>query len=249
MRIDQSYLGVTGVGETIERRLWREGATHWDEFDERYVGPTRAEAIRAYIDDGREALDAEDVHHFRDSLPSASTWRLYETFPDRVCFLDIETTGLDPHTSVVTTVSVCYDGNTRTLVRGDDLTADALQVALQPHDILVTFNGKRFDVPFLEQEFGLSIDVVHLDLLYPCRRLGLTGGLEAVETALGLDRTGPDISGADAVRLWREYERGRDGALETLISYNRDDTEVMVEVVDQVTTALHEEVFVSEDSP
>ena len=110
-------------------------------------------------------------------------------------------------------------------------------------DLLVTFNGARFDVPFLEQSFDLSLEYPHLDLLYPCRQIGLDGGLKAIERTIGLERDRPDVSGEDAVRLWREYERGDEGALETLVSYNREDAVNLRTLADTVTERLHADVF------
>ena len=104
--------------------------------------------------------------------------------------------------------------------------------------MLGTFNGARFDVPFLETSFDLTIDTPHIDLMYPCRRLGLTGGLKQVERGVGIDRDRPDLSGEDAVRLWREYERGDERALETLVSYNRDDTANLQTLIELVTNRL-----------
>jgi len=58
--------------------------------------------------------------------------------------------------------------------------------------------------------------------MYPCKRIGLSGGLKPIEKEIGIERDRPDLSGRDAVRLWREYERGDDDALDTLVSYNRE---------------------------
>jgi uncharacterized protein YprB with RNaseH-like and TPR domain len=79
--------------------------------------------------------------------------------------------------------------------------------------------------------------------MYTCRKLDLSGGLKEIERDLGLDRDRPDLSGRDAVRLWRDHERGRDGALDTLIEYNREDTVNLRRVADRVTDDLHERVF------
>lgn len=238
MRVEQSFIGAEGIGETIERRLWAAGVTHWDAFTGETVGPTRAERIRSFIDGGRSALVAGDVGYFAEAFPQGAVWRCYENFADRATAVDIETTGLDHRHSVVTTVTVHRDGTTNTLVRGDDLTPAAVRETVGGADLLLSYNGKRFDVPFLEACFDLTIDVPHLDLLYPCRRAGLTGGLSAVEDELGIDRPGPDLSGEDAVRLWHEHERGVDGALQTLIEYNRADTEHLVAIADHCTSAL-----------
>lgn len=244
MRIENSFIPVRGVGEKTERKLWRAGVTTWDEFDGSVVGPTTAERIEDFIEAAWDHLEDGNARFFGEQFPSGSYWRLYENFSDRTCFLDIETTGLDQHHHDVTVVGLHRDGETDALVRGQDLTAERLRRELDAAELLVTFNGKRFDVPFLETTFDLDVDLPHLDLMYPCRQLGLTGGLKEIERRVGIDRDRPDLSGRDAVRLWREYERGDDAALETLVSYNRDDTANMERLVDVVTDRLHEDVFV-----
>jgi uncharacterized protein YprB with RNaseH-like and TPR domain len=202
VRVDHSFIPVDGIGPKTERSLWEQGVTHWDAFDRSAVGSTQADRIESFIEIARDHLDRGNVRFFGESFPSDSHWRLYETFPEQACFLDIETTGLDQAHNDVTVVSLHRHEDTTTLVRGRDLSAERLRSELAQAGLLVTFNGKRFDVPFLESEFGLSIDHPHLDLMYPCRRLDLTGGLKAIEEMVGIDRARPDISGRDAVRLW-----------------------------------------------
>lgn len=243
MRIENSFIPVRGVGEKTERKLWREGITHWERFDRSAVGPTTADRIESYLEIAEDHLAKRDARFFAETFPTGEQWRLYENFADRACYFDIETTGLDASHAVVTTVSYHLDGETHTLVRGSDLTADRLRAAFGEADLLVSFNGKRFDQPFLEEEFGIQITTPHLDLMYPCSRLGLDGGLKSIERAIGIDRDRPDISGRDAVRLWREHERGRDGALETLIEYNREDAVNLQRLAEIVTSRLHEDVF------
>lgn len=243
VRIENSFIPVRGVGETTERRLWEAGVTHWDEFDGSVVGETTADRIQSFIDTARDRLADGDARYFGEQFPSGERWRMYENFRSEACFFDIETTGLSQHRDTVTTVSFHQDGETTTLVRGDDLTADALRAQFEDAAMLVTFNGKRFDVPFLETSFDLSLDHPHLDLMYPCKQLGLTGGLKVIEQEIGVERDRPDISGEDAVRLWKEHQRGRDGALETLVSYNREDAVNLRTLSDTVADRLHDDVF------
>lgn len=245
MRIENSFIPVYGVGEATERRLWERGITHWDEFDGSVVGDTLADRIETFIDEGWDYLERGDVSVFAESLPNASRWRLYENVREETCFLDIETTGLDPRRNEVTTVSVHRGGETSTFVNGRDLTADRLASELEAASLLVTFNGARFDVPFLETRLDLDVTVPHVDLMYPCKKLGLDGGLKAIERDLGIERDLPDITGRDAVRLWYEYEGGDEGALETLVEYNRADTRNMRPLMDLVADRLHERVFES----
>lgn len=247
MRLANSFIGAEGVGERTERQLWRAGITHWDAFDPAAVpgvGPTLADRIQAFIDTGRDRLAAGDAGYFEAALPDRERWRLYEDFRDRAAYLDIETTGLSKHHDDVTVVSVHQGGETTSLVRGQELSAEALEAVLEEAAVLVTYNGARFDVPFLESAFDVRLDHAHVDLMYPCRRLGLTGGLKAVERTLGIDRDRPDLGGRDAVRLWHRYERRRDvEALETLVDYNREDTANLEALMETVVARLHDEVF------
>ncbi|QLG62384.1 ribonuclease H-like domain-containing protein [Halorarum salinum] len=250
MRIENSFIPVRGVGTATERRLWESGVTEWDEFggaSVRGVGATTAGRIESFIDEAAERLDDGDARFFDAAFPSGERWRLYENFRESACFFDIETTGLSQDRDRVTTVTFHGAGGTTTLVRGRDLTREAVRDRLDDADLLVSFNGKRFDAPFLEASFDLDVDTPHLDLMYPCRALELTGGLKPVERELGVAREGPDVTGRDAVRLWYEYEDGDESALETLVSYNRDDTVNLRTIADEVTSRLHRETFPSVD--
>src|SRR5947199_8147 len=66
----------------------------------------------------------------------------------------------------------------------------------------------------------------HIDLRYPLRSLGYTGGLKGCERQLGVARPGlEDVDGYLAVLLWDEYRRRKnERALETLLAYNAHDT-------------------------
>lgn len=246
MRVENCFLAVDGVGERTERKLWKAGIPDWDAFSAAGsvpVGTARSGAIESFIDDARAELDRRNAAFFADRLPSASRWRLYEEFRSDTCFFDIETTGLSKHRDRVTTVSFHRAGETETLVAGDDLTREAVARELDSADLLVSFNGARFDVPFLETAFDLSVETPHLDLMYPCRKAGLTGGLKAIERELGIGREEDGVDGREAVRLWHAYERGDEAALDRLIRYNRDDTRNLAVLGDRVATRLDSEVF------
>lgn len=246
MRIENSFIPVQGVGEVTERRLWRDGVLTWDEFQPRHVGGETGDRIEAFIAEARAHLDDGNTRFFGKSLPSGELWRLFENVRDDVAYFDIETTGLSPQTSRVTTVSVHRGSETETFVQGRDLTASALRDSLGDASLLVSFNGKRFDQPFLEHHYAVDLDPVpHLDLMYACRRVGLTGGLKQIERALGLDRAGvEDVDGREAVRLWHQYERsGDEAALDRLVRYNRFDTQNLESLLQTVHGLLREDVF------
>jgi uncharacterized protein YprB with RNaseH-like and TPR domain len=248
MRIENSFIPVSGVGEKTERRLWQNGVTHWDDFTADALGGTTGQNVAEFIDEARQYLDAGDSRFFDGRFPSGERWRLYENFRDSACFFDIETTGLKPEYNDVTTVSFHRDGDTTTLVQGDDLTRENVQAEFDAADLLVSFNGIRFDVPFLETALDMDVQVPHLDLMYTCKKLGLSGGLKPIEKEIGIERDRPDITGRDAVRLWREHESGKDGSLETLVSYNREDTVNLQTLADEATGRLHREAFADCDA-
>ena len=245
MRIENSFIPVRGVGESTEQKLWKEGVLTWDEFHPRHLGEKTGARVESFIAEASEHLDDGNTQFFGESLPSGELWRLYDNVRDDAAFFDIETTGLSPRSSRVTTVSVHRDGETETLVRGQDLTSDALQDAFADASMLVSFNGKRFDQPFLEHHFDVDLDVPHLDLMYTCRRLDLTGGLKQIEHDLGLDREGvAGVDGREAVHLWHRYERsGDEAALERLVEYNRVDTENLRDLLETVHGRLRANVF------
>lgn len=246
MRIENSFIPVRGVGESTERGLWEQGVLSWEEFHPRYLGETTGARVESFIAEASEHLDDGNTAFFDETLPSGELWRLYENVRDDVAFFDIETTGLSPYGNTVTTVSVHRGGETETFVHGQDLTTDALQESLRDASMLVSFNGKRFDQPFLEHHYDVDLDAVpHLDLMYSCRRIGLSGGLKSIERALGLDREGvEDVDGREAVRLWHRYDRrGDEDALDRLVEYNRYDTQNLEALLETVHGRLRADVF------
>ena len=245
MRVENSFIPVRGVGEKTEKRLWHDGIADWERFEEsEALGERRRERVLGFVDEARDALERRDVSFFGDALPDPELWRMYRNFDDGACFFDIETTGLDAERNKVTTVSFHRDGDTKTLVRGDDLTPGNVSAEFEKSALVVSYNGRRFDEPFLETDLGVSFEVPHIDLMYLCRRVGLTGGLKGAEEALGVGRDGvEDIDGREAVRLWHAYEDGDTEALERLVRYNRYDTENLRVVLEEVHDRVSEEVL------
>jgi uncharacterized protein YprB with RNaseH-like and TPR domain len=171
------------------------------------------------------ALRERRVDYFASRLPPAEHWRLYPSFRQETAFLDIETTGLSPYEGIVTVVTIHGGGRTRTFVADEDL--EELPAYLRRFQLLATFNGRLFDVPFLEYRYpSLVVPPVHIDLRFLLYRLGYAGGLKRIEQTLGVgDRTGVEgIHGLDAVRLWESFRRGDTDSLARLVRYNRADT-------------------------
>jgi len=224
-----TFVHLPGIGPFTESALWHRGITDWTAFraagDLPSVSPGRRRLLVTELGRSEAALTSLDAGYFAGRLPPSELWRMYPNFRRGTAFLDIETTGLSPYAGIVTVVTVHGGGSTRTFVADDDL--EELPAYMRRFQLLVTFNGRLFDVPFLEAQFpGFVVPPGHVDLRYVLYRLGLAGGLKRIEERLNLgDRRGVEgVDGREAVRLWEEYRSGRTDSLERLVKYNRADT-------------------------
>jgi uncharacterized protein YprB with RNaseH-like and TPR domain len=213
-----TFCHLPGVGESVERRLWARGLTTWDAALAAAGHRLSAEDLLA----SSEHYERGNPAWFAALLPAPQVWRLFADFRDRCAYLDIETTGMGP-TAHVTAIAL-YDGRAvRTYAHGQNLDAFAADVA--GYRLLVTYNGKSFDLPFLERDMGCRFSQAHIDLRYVLAGLGYRGGLKGCERQLGVARPGmEDLDGFAAVLLWQAYRRRGDAAaLETLQAYNVQD--------------------------
>ncbi len=154
-------------------------------------------------------------------------------------YLDIETTGLNRENHEVTVVGA-YDGEeTYQLVKDRDLTKENLERLFERTDSLVTFNGKRFDVPFLKHHYGVPNGIKHIDLMYKAWELNWYGGLKAVEKKIGITRGSGVTDGKKAIELWKRYKKEDClTSLKKLLLYNREDVENLKIVEDKVLKEL-----------
>ncbi|MEX0886096.1 MAG: ribonuclease H-like domain-containing protein [Phycisphaeraceae bacterium] len=223
--IRQTFTHIPGIGAATEAKLWRQGVDDWARADPTRLrlGPRRLASFERCLAESREHYAEGRIGYFADRLPAGQHWRLLPDFRQRIAYLDIETTGFMAGMDHVTTIAV-YDGRrVMHYVHGQNL--DQFERDIAGYDLLVTYNGKCFDVPFLEFCLGCRLPQAHLDLRYVLKSLGYGGGLKRCEQALGLTRPGLEgVDGYFAVLLWAEYQRtGSSAALETLLAYNVED--------------------------
>jgi len=192
------------------------------------AGVVTNEALRgwigAQIGESYRALERLDGPFFLRSLPPSEHWRIFPEFRDRVAYIDIETNGPKVEEGAIITTATLYDGTTvHHYTHGENLRD--LRDDLGAYALLITYNGKAFDLPFIEKYFQIRLPQAHIDLRLLLHSLGITGGLKGSEKQLGIDRGELDgVDGYTAVLLWREYERTGDRrALETLLAYNSAD--------------------------
>lgn len=191
----------------------------------------------------------------------------------RIAFMDIETTGLNPKgcKCILGGMGYYHKGSEEAeeiftvkqyfLVnqQNEGEVLEAFKDELEKFDIIVTFNGNSFDIPFLNRRFeanGLSPLAIQ-----PCQSFDLYWALnkhshmrqilpnlkqKTVENYLGLwmNRT-DEISGAESVALYMDYLQTKDSSLEEqILLHNRDDVvqlSSLLEIINKLD--LHEIMF------
>ena len=150
--LKNTFHHIRGIGSTTERRLWDAGILSWEDLLNNQpviLSRKKRETLTAAIEESMQHLEARNPHYFGQRLPSNQSWRVFKDFRDRIAYLDIETTGLEGE---ITTIAL-YDGQSiRTYVQGQNL--DQFERDIYEYDIIVTYNGKCFDVPLSNQTWG-----------------------------------------------------------------------------------------------
>ena len=229
--IENTFVMLKGIGPYNERRLWELGIKNWESFLSASslpgISPFQKRVYDTELAEATTHLQAGESQYFAQALKRQDQWRVFKRFQSRALYLDIETTGGPPDTGDVTVVGMLCDRTMTTLVHGETLTGKALIDAFAHCDLVVTFFGTVFDLPFLQAKFpGLKCEKPHFDLCFAARRLGLRGGLKHIEREVGIERPSDlqGLDGWDAVHLWKEWRQGNQPALTRLLRYNEFDT-------------------------
>jgi len=225
--LKNTFIHIPGIGLRTEERLWDSGLLDWDGFGaplEINLSSKKLESIEKYLQESREHFETGNLKYFERLLPSNQHWRMLPEFRDSTVYLDIETTGLKMWGFEITTISL-YDGNSIFWYVKDQNLNDFIH-DIQKYKVIVTYNGKSFDIPFIESHFGTNLTQAHIDLRYILASLGYRGGLKGCEKQLGIDRGDlNNVDGYFAVLLWYDFLQNRNQkALETLLAYNIEDT-------------------------
>jgi len=236
--IKSTFIFVPGIGEKTEEYLWEKSILTWYDLKERAhiigLSKTKRRIIEDYLDRAEKALDMRDASFFATHLPQKEYWRLYKEFRDKALFLDIETTGLSRYYDKITLIGASNGRKKIKIFVRDNNLDDALNY-LQNYEMIVTFNGKLFDIPFIMNEFPeAKIPPIHIDLRYLLRTLGVTGPLKKIEGTLNISRPKEvqEVNGREAAVLWSRFVKGDDSALEKLLLYNIYDVVNLQDIMD-----------------
>ncbi len=184
------------------------------------LSPLVTKSVVAGVSESVEKLEMDDARFFCDMLLSTETWRMFFNFRHSVAYLDIETTGQYGCKEEITTIAM-YDGSKLYYyIRGHNLKQFAQDIGR--YGLIVTYNGKCFDLPVIRRLLGIRMDQAHIDLRFVLHSLGFRGGLKGCEKQLGIDREELDgLDGYFAILLWQDYVNNRNHkALDTLLAYN-----------------------------
>jgi uncharacterized protein YprB with RNaseH-like and TPR domain len=204
----------------------------------------------------REYLEALGSPFFPGGAAFEALRPLKEAPRESVCYLDIETTGLGM--APLFLVGLMYECGGRLMMdqlfardySEEETVLRFLADAMARFEILVTFNGIGFDVPFIEQRMTIhrlsfAAPSAHIDLL-PLARLVVGARtpnhrLQTLERHFcGRKRVG-DIPGAEIPGAYHEFVRTQDAKdVANIIHHNRLDLVTMLQLVTVFLSGLAE---------
>ena len=185
----------------------------------------------------------------------------------KVLAIDTETTGLAGGTGTaafMVGIAATEPGGVRlrqwvlSAFAGEAAMLDALASSLAAADLMVSYNGKTFDLPLLRDRRRLQRgpalpEPPHLDLLHPTRRLFRKAWpdcrlVTSERQLLGLFRE-DDLPGSEAPRAWRDYLAGAPAdELAGVLRHNALDVLSLLTLGPALARALHEPVACGADA-
>jgi len=190
-----------------------------------HLSPDTAARVPQALRASEQALANQDVGFFLQGFPAGARARLLSLSPERLRYLDIETSGLQ-RDATITSVAI-YDGRQVSVYQGHNLPAFRHEWENAYDTLWVTFNGSRFDVPRLERMTGQPMRGQHLDMLPELKALGHTGSLDACARRLKVAvQRETEMNGEAAAQLWK-LSPDNDQAMAALARYNAEDVLVL----------------------
>lgn len=222
--------------------------------------PARAAAQDCYVRETRFPLpEGTRLPEGMLSLMQGDPAIPYQIDPERLLFLDTETTGLSHGAGTVAFLVGVGEITGGELIVRQYLMRDYdeepfvlrhTQRHLDACQTLVTFNGRSFDMPLLETRFVMQrmrvdIDrIPHADLLHTARRVWKLRlkrcNLGALEELIFHDARENDLPGAEVPQRYFDYLKTRDfSLLEDILKHNAQDIASLARLL-FVLCRLHE---------
>ncbi len=230
---------IHGIGRKKESELKKRGYGTIRDLLGHRLYRCRAEAALSLISDARpEEITRMVTRWLSPSHPlTLLTSGLYD--PSDFIFLDLETMGFFSRPIIL--FGIAGISGDRLVVRQflvrdmeEELPAlIALKKYIGPRSVLVTFNGKTFDIPYLKERYSyygeyMRMENIHFDLLHAARRAWRTklpdcrlGTLE--QRVFGMKRE-HDVPSAMVPEFYETYLITKNpGPLVPVVGHNRQD--------------------------
>ncbi len=229
---------LRGIGAGTELKLKKAGYHTIEDLEGHRRWRDEAKRFLAMVNAGDACTMQRELWHW---LPRSDPLNLHVTaFADveRLVALDIETMGLFARPIILFGAAFTKGDKIVTrqfLARGVDEEAAAMNAfcSLMENNPLVSYNGRAFDVPYINQrrwyyDLGGDIGNVHFDMLPFARRLLRPGmpdaRLTTIEKYLFGQERKDDVPGALVPEFYEEYLRtGNPGPIVPIIEHNRND--------------------------
>jgi len=165
---------------------------------------------------------------------------LYQKNKHNTAAIDIETSKFNGDISVL---GVCRRVETSIspifqeiqLIKNKELSEPSIRWALQGANLILTYNGKGFDIPRIQKQFpnALPKDVAVLDLYLLAKQIGMSSDLKTLEKVASIRRPAQANQKGNTGNLWNQYRVKSDvHSLQDLLKHNKYDARNLFELAE-----------------
>ena len=170
----------------------------------------------------------------------------------KICFLDIETTGLSRKFNQIYLIGLVYFNeeknkwNLKQLfaknIEQEKILLEKFNSFIDNFNLLITYNGDSFDIPFIKYRFkehNIDSNIYNIDSFDIYRKIKAESPylnfnnfkLKTIEEALGIYRE-DEYSGKDCINFYYQYMNKKDDILkEKILKHNYDDLYYLIDIL------------------
>lgn len=171
----------------------------------------------------------------------------------KICFLDIETTGLSRKYNNIYLIGVIYfdENKDKWYLKQffanhfdeEKILLEKFNSFISKFNLIVTYNGDSFDIPFIKHRFNkynINSNIMSIESFDIYRKIRANSSylnlknlkLKTIEESLGIYRK-DEYSGKDCISFYHQYMNSRNHILkEKILKHNFDDLYYLVDVLE-----------------